>query len=76
MLDSEPISSTQEKQNKEDETIEPIQLLTTFRRNDMTVQEILTMAQIATEFGPSQRWDFVMPGAKQIARCHIKSATL
>ena len=27
------------------------------------------MSQIFTDFGPSQRWDFVMPNAKQVVRC-------
>ena len=67
-MDAEPINSIQEEQAKENEDSEPLQLLITYRRNDMTVQERLAMAKIVTEFGPSQRWDFVMPGAKQVIR--------
>ena len=31
------------------------------------------MAQILTEFGPSQRWGFVMPNANQVIRCSYQN---
>ena len=65
--DDEPICEIQEEKDRQQN--EPIQLQLLYRRNDLTTKEKMTMSQIFTDFGPSQRWDFVMPNAKQVVRC-------
>ena len=54
-LETEPISSIQANKGAGDAQSKPLQLQITFRRNDMTVKEKMTMAQIVTNLGPSQR---------------------
>ena len=55
-------------QDRDSERATPLKTQLLYRRNDMTTKGKMAMSQIYTDFGPSQRRDFVITDSKQVVR--------